>query len=261
MLAPFMQYNLVIMKTNIFSQIALLAVVIVAVSCTPQKKLPKIAIAGIKIESSTFSPARSTEESFNVAIGDEIYDMIPYLNEGQPLRERAQWVPALVARATPGGAVTRETYEKFVNVILDSLRANLPLDGLVYDIHGAMSVVGLDDPEGDMLKRIREVIGNKVVVTTPMDLHGNVSWALAENSDMICCYRMAPHEDAWETRERAARILIGRLESGKGKPKYKAWVPVPILLPGEQTSTRVEPAKSWFTPPSVNAIIQSACIL
>ena len=74
-----MQYNLVIMKTNIFSQIALLAVVIVAVSCTPQKKLPKIAIAGIKIESSTFSPARSTEESFNVAIGDEIYDMIPYI--------------------------------------------------------------------------------------------------------------------------------------------------------------------------------------
>ena len=241
-----MQYNLVIMKTNIFSQIALLAVVIVTVSCTPQKKLPKIAIAGIKIESSTFSPARSTEESFNVAIGDEIYDMIPYLNEGQPLRERAQWVPALVARATPGGAVTRETYEKFVNVILDSLRANLPLDGLVYDIHGAMSVVGLDDPEGDMLKRIREVIGNKVVVTTPMDLHGNVSWALAENSDMICCYRMAPHEDAWETRERAARILIERLESGKGKPKYKAWVPVPILLPGEQTSTRVEPAKSLY---------------
>ena len=178
-------------------------------SCS-DKKLPRIAIAGIKIESSTFSPARSTEESFNVAIGDEIYDMIPYLNEGQPLRDRAEWVPTLVARATPGGAVTRETYEKFVNIILDSLRANLPLDGLVYDIHGAMSVVGIDDPEGDMIKRIREVIGNDVVVTTPMDLHGNVSWTLAENSDMISCYRMAPHEDAWECRERAARTLIER---------------------------------------------------
>lgn len=224
----------------------LIVLVAAAVSCTQEKRLPKIAIAGIKIESSTFSPARSTEESFNVAIGDEIYDMIPYLRDGQPLRERAEWVPALVARATPGGAVTRETYEKFVGIILDSLRANLPLDGLVYDIHGAMSVVGLDDPEGDMLKRIREVVGNDVVVATPMDLHGNVSWDLAVNSDMICCYRMAPHEDAWETRERAARILIERLESGKGKPAYKAWVPVPILLPGEQTSTRVEPAKSLY---------------
>lgn len=214
-------------------------------SCA-KKKMPKVAIAGIKIESSTFSPARSSEESFNVAIGDEIYDMIPYLRDGQPLRDRAEWVPTLVARATPGGAVTRETYEKFVSIILDSLRANLPLDGLVYDIHGAMSVVGLDDPEGDMIKRIREVIGPEVVVTTPMDLHGNVSWALAENSDMISCYRMAPHEDAWECRERAARDLIERLENGKGKPKYKVWIPVPILLPGEQTSTRVEPAKSLY---------------
>ena len=67
----------------------LLLVAVAAASCTQEKKLPKIAIAGIKIESSTFSPARSTEESFNVAIGDEIYDMIPYLNEGQPLRTRA----------------------------------------------------------------------------------------------------------------------------------------------------------------------------
>lgn len=233
------------MKRIQFSILTLVALILCS-GCAKEKKLPRIAIAGIKIESSTFSPARSTEESFNVKIGEGVYDVTPYLKEGSPLRERAEWVPALVARATPGGAVTRETYEKFVNIILDSLRANLPLDGLIYDIHGAMSVVGLDDPEGDMIKRIREVIGNDVVVSTPMDLHGNVSWTLAENSDLICCYRMAPHEDAWETRERAARILIERLESGKGKPKYKAWVPVPILLPGEQTSTRVEPAKSLY---------------
>ena len=234
------------MNRFLFKSAVIAVVALVAVSCGGKKKLPKIAIAGIKIESSTFSPARSGEDAFNVAIGDEIYDMIPYLNDGQPLRERAQWVPALVARATPGGAVTKEVYEKFVGIILDSLRANLPLDGLVYDIHGAMSVVGMDDPEGDMLKRIREVIGNDVVVTTPMDLHGNVSWDLALNSDMISCYRMAPHEDAWECRERAARILIERLESGKGKPAHKVWIPVPILLPGEQTSTRVEPAKSLY---------------
>jgi microcystin degradation protein MlrC len=234
------------MNRFLFKSAVIAVVALVAISCGGKKKLSKIAIAGIKIESSTFSPARSGEDAFNVAIGDEIYDMIPYLNDGQPLRERAQWVPALVARATPGGAVTKETYEKFVGIILDSLRANLPLDGLVYDIHGAMSVVGMDDPEGDMLKRIREVIGKDVVVTTPMDLHGNVSWDLAVNSDMISCYRMAPHEDAWECRERAARILIERLESGKGKPAHKVWIPVPILLPGEQTSTRVEPAKSLY---------------
>jgi microcystin degradation protein MlrC len=79
-----------------------------------------------------------------------------------------------------------------------------------------------------------------------MDLHGNVSWRLAQNTDLITCYRMAPHEDAMETKQRAVTNLLNRLESGKGKPKYKAWVPVPILLPGEKTSTRIEPGKSVY---------------
>ena len=80
-----------------------------------------------------------------------------------------------------------------------------------------------------------------------MDSHGNVSKKLATNSDLITCYRMAPHEDAMESKQRALDNLIERLVSGKGKPKYKAWIPVPILLPGEKTSTRVERAKSLYS--------------
>tara|TARA_B100001559_G_scaffold195627_1_gene163641 strand:+ start:1 stop:1032 length:1032 start_codon:yes stop_codon:yes gene_type:complete len=57
---------------------------------------------------------------------------------------------------------------------------------------------------------------------------------------------MAPHEDAKESDKRAIDNLLDRLESGKGKPKYKAWIPVPILLPGEKTSTRIEPGKSLY---------------
>ena len=57
---------------------------------------------------------------------------------------------------------------------------------------------------------------------------------------------MAPHEDAIESKRRAVTNLIDRLESGKGKPAFKAWVPVPILLPGEKTSTRIEPGKSLY---------------
>jgi len=57
---------------------------------------------------------------------------------------------------------------------------------------------------------------------------------------------MAPHEDAMESKQRALDNLVDRLITGKGKPKYKAWIPVPILLPGEQTSTRVEPGKSLY---------------
>lgn len=79
-----------------------------------------------------------------------------------------------------------------------------------------------------------------------MDLHGNVSQRLAQHTDLITCYRMAPHEDAVESRIRAMDNLLDRLESGKSKPKYKAWIPVPVLLPGEKTSTRIEPGKSLY---------------
>jgi len=151
-----------------------------------------------------------------------------------------------VGKSLPGGAVTREAYESLVNQTLDSLRKHAPYDGLYFDIHGAMSVVGLDDPEGDFIVRIRKVVGKATLISTSMDLHGNVSWRLAENTDLITCYRMAPHEDAMETKQRAVENLVSRIESGKGKPAYKAWIPIPILLPGEKTSTRIEPAKSVF---------------
>jgi len=79
-----------------------------------------------------------------------------------------------------------------------------------------------------------------------MDLHGNVSGRLAQNTDLITDYRLAPHEDAMQTKQRAVEDLLGRIESGKGKPAYKAWIPIPVLLPGEKTSTRIEPAKHVF---------------
>lgn len=208
--------------------------------------LPRIAIAGIAIESSTFSPAVTHEDAFKARTGEDVFSYYPFMDEGDDLRERAQWFPTLRGHAIPGGIVTREAYESLVTKTLDMLEENLPYDGLFFDIHGAMSVQGLDDPEGDFIKRVREVVGTETLISTSMDLHGNVSRRLASHTDLITCYRMAPHEDALESKERAVRNLITRLENGKGKPEYKAWIPVPILLPGEKTSTRVEPAKSLY---------------
>lgn len=213
----------------------------------PQRKpLPRIAIAGISTESSTFSPALTQEDAFRTRKGDDALAAYPFLSPDSLDRSRASWIPTLVASASPGGAVTRETYESLVKQTLDLLKKNTPYDGLYFDIHGAMSVVGLDDPEGDFIGRIREVIGRKTIISTSMDLHGNVSWRLAQNTDLITCFRMAPHEDRIQTKKRAVDNLLSRIESGKGKPAYKAWIPVPILLPGEKTSTRVEPSKSLY---------------
>lgn len=216
-------------------------------SCEEKEKpLPRIAIAGIAIESSTFSPAVTEESAFKARVGEEIFTYYPFMSPDSSTRARAQWFPTLRGHAIPGGIVSKEAYESLLGKTLEMLKQNLPYDGLFLDIHGAMSVVGLDDPEGDMIARIREVVGPETIISTSMDLHGNVSERLAGHSDLITCYRMAPHEDAIESKKRALVNLLDRIESGKGKPKYKAWIPVPILLPGEKTSTRIEPGKGLY---------------
>ena len=221
---------------------------IIFASCSNKAvdSLPKIAIAGLGIESSTFSPATTDESAFHARIGDSIFERYPFLFKDSVLRQKADWKPILIGKALPGGVVTMEAYESLVSQTLISLEENGPYDGVFLDIHGAMSVQGIDDAEGDFIKRIRKVIGTETLISTSMDLHGNVSEVLAKNTDLITCYRMAPHEDALESKRRAASNLIERLENGKGKPKYKAWIPVPILLPGEKTSTRIEPGKSLY---------------
>lgn len=227
----------------------LLLIAIMLASCgpkAPESTLPRIAIAGLGIESSTFSPATTDEAAFYAKTGEEIFDRYPFFAADSLNRKRADWVPLLIGKSLPGGIVTREAYESLVAKTLDMLRENGPYDGLFFDIHGAMSVQGIDDAEGDLISRIREVIGTDVLISTSMDLHGNVSETLAMHSDLITCYRMAPHEDALESKKRAVDNLLERLETGKGKPVYKAWIPVPILLPGEKTSTRIEPGKSLY---------------
>ena len=221
-------------------------VLILIFSCQSTPLKPKIAIAGLEIESSTFSPAKTEASAFLARQGEKVFDYYPFLSEESPQRKAADWAPTLRGHALPGGIVTKKAYDSLVGKTLSLLEKELPLDGLFFDIHGAMSVEGVDDPEGDFIKKVRDLIGTKTLISTSMDLHGNVSKRLAEHSDLITCYRLAPHEDALESKQRAVDNLLERLISGKGKPKYKAWIPVPILLPGEKTSTRIEPGKSLY---------------
>ena len=225
---------------------AFLVITVLLVACQPEQNLPRIAVAGLAIESSTFSPKVTHEEAFHTLYGTDVLNFYPFLQEGSEDLKRAHWFPTLKAKAIPGGIVSREAYESLVNKTLDRLKENLPYDAMYLELHGAMSVQDLDDPEADYVERIRAIVGEKTIISTCMDLHGNVSERLAKNLDLITCYRLAPHEDAMESKERAVKSLLERLENGKGKPKYKAWIPVPILLPGEKTSTRVEPGKSLY---------------
>jgi microcystin degradation protein MlrC len=209
---------------------------------------PVIAIAGLAIETSTFTPTRTLAPAFHPDRGDEVVARYDFLG---PLSERAEFRGALIGHALPGGMVPRDDFEELSAEITDRLSAiaaDTTIDGLWYDIHGAMVVEGLDDAEATLLERIRAVVGPDVVVSASMDLHGNVSRELAHQCDLITCYRMAPHEDALETKERAVRNLVDVLTTrpaGAQRP-VKAWIPIPVLLPGEKTSTRIEPAASVY---------------
>lgn len=214
---------------------------------------PRIAIVGIAIESSTFSPHRASLEDFVRRRGDELLEYYPFLRDSQPLRTAAQWVPLMQARAIPGGAVLAEAYREMEREILDLLTEHGPFDGIFFDIHGAMSVEGMTDAEGHFAQRVRDAVGPEPVISTSMDLHGNVTRALLEAVDLITCYRMAPHEDAMESRQRTVRNLIDVLHSGE-RP-HKAWAQIPVLLPGEKTSTRIDPAKRIYAQvPQVEAL-------
>ncbi|WP_241005229.1 M81 family metallopeptidase [Nocardioides sp. zg-1228] len=212
--------------------------------------LPRVAVCGISLEASTFSPALTTAAMLAPRRGREVLDAWPFWAAGGALADRAEWIGILQARSIAGGAIPADDYAQLKAEVLAGLVAAVgeaPLDGVVLDMHGAASVVGLDDMEGDLAVAVRAVVGPDCLISSGMDLHGNVSRTLAETVDLLTTYRTAPHVDWQETKERAARNLLDRLAlpSGRRRPA-KAWVPVPILLPGEMTSTRQEPATSLY---------------
>jgi len=205
----------------------------------------RIGVGGIAIESSTFSPLPSRLDDFTVLRGNELRARYPFMPDWR-FRGRTDiaWQPCLHARALPGGPVTRETYDALKRELLDRVRAALPLDGFYLDIHGAMSVLGMDDAEADLAEAIRAVVGPACQISAGMDLHGNVSARLVAAVDLFTAYRHAPHIDAIETRERACANLLHCLDAGV-RP-LRAWVRIPVILPGERTSTRVEPARTLY---------------
>ncbi|MGV9308450.1 M81 family metallopeptidase [Nonomuraea sp. NPDC004354] len=204
----------------------------------------RIAIGGVHIESSTFSPHLSTTDDFEVTRGAALLARYGWLAPTAPWAEDVEWIPLVHARALPGGAVTPAAYDAWAAEIVEGLTQAGPVDGVLLDIHGAMSVVGRDDAEGALVAAIRAAIGPEPYLSAAMDLHGNVSHDFFHGCDLLTCYRTAPHVDVWETRERAARNLVDALR--RGERPHKALVHVPILLPGEMTSTRIEPAAGLY---------------
>lgn len=227
------------MKKNTLLLIFCLVIVPIYSEVFGQQEKPRIGIAGIQIENSVFVPNRQDIVGRPLTLPD-------YLSQDSIMGQSATWIPTLMGRGNGRGPVTRESYYEFVDKTIELIKANMPYDAFWFYMHGACSVEGVEDPEGEFMERIRGVIGNDALTTTTMDLHGNASLKVALYSDLITTFRKAPHDDWRESHRRGVVNLLDRLSSGKGRPLYKAWVAVPVLLSGEWTSTRVEPAKSLY---------------
>ena len=149
--------------------------------------------------------------------------------------------PLLWASATPGGAVTRRAYEMISSELVSRLSQALPVEGVYLDLHGAMVSEEFEDGEGELLRRVRAVVGEEIPIVISLDYHANVTPEMVCEADAILPYRTYPHIDQYETGQRAAvamkRLLID------GRPPGRALRHLPFLLPLNFQCTLVEPTK------------------
>ncbi len=210
----------------------------------------RIAVGGIHIECSTYNPVLNQEADFRVVRGEDLL-AAPYFAFLKDYE--AEFLPTIHARAIAGGPVARHTYEAFKAEFLERLKPLLPLDGLYLAMHGAMYVEGMEDAEGDWISAARALVGDDCMVSASYDLHGNVTQRIIDALDMYSTYRTAPHIDVEETMRRSVSMLVKSLKSGE-KPTL-LWAPIPVVLPGERTSTVDEPAKSLYAElPGIDAL-------
>ena len=219
----------------------------------------RFAVGGIHIECSTYSRIRSRAEDFTVLSGEAL-SAAPHFAFLSSYPH--PFLPTLYAGAVPGGPVERATYDAFKAQFLHSLEQLLPLDGLYLPMHGALYVDGMQDAEGDWIAAARQVVGPDCLLSASYDLHGNLSRRVIDNIDMLAAYRTAPHIDVQETMQRACAMLLD-CAANQIRPTV-IWAPIPVLLPGERTSTEDQPAKDLYAqlaPRNANAGVLDASLL
>ncbi len=122
------------------------------------------------------------------------------------------------ANAMPSGPVTQVMFDYVRDHILQSIRTEGPFDAVLLCLHGAMACEHTDDGEGDMLAAIRGELGPDIPIAATLDLHANVTDAMAGLADILIPYRTYPHIDQYEVAT-AAATLIKRTLAGDIKPK------------------------------------------
>jgi microcystin degradation protein MlrC len=216
-----------------------------------------IAVGGFQHETNTFSPTKATFEEFEkpdawpglcrgegmLASVDGVH--IPVTGALDTLREAgADIVPLCWSAATPSAHVTEDAFERVSAMLLEDLKAAGRLDGIYLDLHGAMVCDHFEDGEGELLRRIRALVGAELPIAVSLDLHANLTEAMVRHADVLDIYRTYPHIDMGETGARAAEHLLAMVSSG-GR-WAKAFRRTDFLIPLNFGCTDVDPPKGLY---------------
>lgn len=195
----------------------------------------RVVIAMFKHETNTFSPVPTPLARFARAgsvpyYGDEVLkafrgtgtSVAGFIEAAE--RRGASIVAPVAGHAWPSGPVDDEAFEHFATRICEAVAGGC--DAVLLELHGSMVTRSLDDAEGELLRRIRAVAPG-LPIGVSLDMHANLSDAIAENCTAIAGYQTYPHVDFYETGLRAAEPVL-RMVEGRARPTM-AWGRRPML--------------------------------
>jgi microcystin degradation protein MlrC len=197
----------------------------------PRDRAPRILIAGLYHEGNRFSRVVTDRNAIAVVEGDALIARAETTGAsiGGAYRflktQGASLIPALSAVTPPGGPIADAVYQDLRDRIVAGARETAP-DGVYLDLHGAMLTQSLDDPEGDLLVRLREAVGGSVPIAVSLDLHAYVTDRMLAHADIILACKENPHSDYDLAGERAAELLIGKLRDDIAPVTAAVWVPL-----------------------------------
>lgn len=219
--------------------------------------MARIVVGGFLHETNTFAPDVADWDAFlagggwpGVLIGEALFDGLKGKNISASgfidlaQKDGHELIPTIWCAASPSAHVEKDTYEKVVSIILEGIRNALPVDAVYLDLHGAMVAQHVDDGEGELLKRIRTLVGHDVKIVVSLDLHANVTEQMLMSADALSAYRTYPHVDMADTGRRSYRLLQKSLSMKTKRPVY--FKRIPFLVPICWQCTDIEPARSLY---------------
>ena len=205
--------------------------------------MKRIMIVECMQEISSFNPVLSDYSYFSVQRGQEILTQrgrntgIGGALEVFEADAAIQVVPVYSARAGSAGLLSAEGWKRLSAELRDAVAVAMnDIDAIYVSLHGAMGADGELDPEGWVLKQIRDLAGPAIPIVMSLDLHGILTDRMLKQVDGLAIYHTYPHVDFADTGARAARLLL-KLLAGGVKPTI-ARVVIPALVRGDELITK-----------------------